>query len=91
MGSTELALILKFGVPLAVKLLSDGRDETETVEAVTGAIVNMESGDIELEETLLEADKEQTKSIIDGLFGVITGAAGALGGLLKAIIGLFGG
>lgn len=89
MGSTELALLLKYGVPLAVKLLSEGKDEEETVEAVTSAITNLESG-AEIDEVLLAADEEQTKSIIDGLFGVLTGTLGAVGGLLKAFAGLFG-
>ena len=38
MGTTELNLLLKFGVPLAVKLLADGKDETETVNTVTAAV-----------------------------------------------------
>lgn len=91
MGSTELALLLKFGVPLAVKLLKDGKEETETIEVVSAAIVNMEAGEMDVGTALLEADEEQTRNIIDGLFGVITGIADAVGGLLKAIVGLFGG
>ena len=91
MGNTELALLLKFGVPLAVKLLNDGKDEDETIEFVKTAIVNLEGGNTDLGSALVNADNEQTKNIIDGLFGVITGVGDAVGGLIKAFFRLFGG
>ena len=89
MGSVELGLLLKFGVPLAVKLLGDGKNPDETVEVVTAAIVNMEAEPPDISEALLAANKEQTKNIIDGLFNVLTEGLGAFGGLLKAFFGLF--
>ena len=91
MGTTELALLLKYGVPVAVKLLADGKEESETVDAVTSAITNMDAGVPDVGEKLLKADEEQTKNIIDGLFGMITGLGGAFGGLVKAFVGLLGG
>lgn len=92
MGTTELTLLLKYGIPLAIKLLNNGKDEEETTKAVTGAIEGMAAGEVDvgMGDALVKADKEQTKSIIDGLFGVITGTANALGGLVKALFGLFG-
>ena len=90
MGSTELNLLLKFGVPLAVRLLADGEDEKETIVTVTSAITGMASR-VDVGEALLEADEQQTKSIIDSLFGVIVGIGDAFGGLIKAIAGLLGG
>ena len=88
MGSLELSLLLKYGVPLAVKLLKDGETEDETVEVVVTAITGL-SDNIDVGEALLKADKEQAKGIIDGLFGVLTGVTDAFGNLLKAIGGLF--
>jgi len=87
MGSVETTLILKYGIPLAIKLLNSGEDEPETVETVTEVIAGMEeSGDVG--ELLVKADAEQTKGIVDALFDVITGAADAFGGLVKALVGL---
>ena len=90
MGNLELGLLLKYGVPLAVKLLRGGETEDETVEAVKAAIAGM-ANPPDVGETLLEADDEQAKGIVEGLFGVLTGVTDAFGGLLKAIGGLFGG
>lgn len=91
MGTTETALLLKYGIPLAVKLLADGKDETETTESVVKAVAGMSAGGIDIGDKLLNADKEQSDGIIEGLFGVITGAGNALGSLVKAFFGLFGG
>ena len=91
MGSTELRLLLMYGVPLAVKLLRGGKDEKETVDAVTNAIVNLDGGDIDVGKTLLAANKEESKNIIDGLFDVITGVADAFGNLIGAFARLLGG
>lgn len=99
MGSTELGLALKYGVPLVVKLLADGKKEEETVAAVADVITNMatggagDAGEIGavISNGLLGADEQQTKNIIDGLFGVLTGVMGAIGGLLHAFTRVFGG
>lgn len=88
MGTIETALLLKYAIPLAVKLLKHGKDEEETVTAVTEAIDGMAIGDVDVGDALVKANKEQTKNIIDGLFGIITGTANALGGLVKALFGL---
>ena len=92
MGTVEMALLLKYGIPLAVKLLSNGVDEKETTKAVTVAIAGIASGEVnDIGPVFEEANEEQTKNIIDGLFGVITGATNALGGLVKALFRLFDG
>ncbi len=90
MGETELALILKYGIPLAVKMLHEGRDEEETVKVVKTAITGLKAGDVDIGGALLNANEEQSKSIIDGLFGIITGVGDAFGGLIKAFFGIFG-
>ena len=87
MGSTELALILKYVVPLAIKLANDGKDETETVTEIVSVINNIDKSPDAIE-TLANADPEQTKSIIDGLFNVITGVAGAPFFLISSLVGL---
>ena len=89
MGSLELELLLKYGLPVAVKLLQDGKDTNEVVEVVTKVITGIKDKDIA--EVFVKADDKQTKGIIEGLFGIITGVGDALGGLVKAIGGLFGG
>ena len=83
-----IELALKYGLPLAIKLLNNGKDETETQAVVTAAITGITSG-TDATETLLKADDAQTASIVDGLFNVITGAAGGLFGLIGALGGLF--
>ena len=86
MGTIELGLLLKFGVPLAVKLLTAGKTETETVIEVSHAIAGMSETNVG--EVLLLADEQQSKSIIDGLFGLITGVANAFGNLINAFVGI---
>lgn len=89
MGTTELNLLLKFGVPLAVKLLADGKEEKEAIEIAKTAVAGMASGgNLDIGDVLLAADEEQTQSIIDGFFGLITGVGDAFGNLLKALGGL---
>ena len=91
MGSMELNLLLKFGVPLAVKLLVAGKDEKEVTDTVTAAVSGMAAGKVEIGKALLAADEKQTQSIIDGLLGVIVGTVDAFGGLIKAFLRLLGG
>ena len=90
MGTVELALLLKFGVPLAVKLLANGKDEEETSVVVGDAIEKM-AANKDVGPVLRTADKAQTESIINGMFSVIVGTGDAIGCLLKAILGLLGG
>lgn len=85
MGSTEFALLWKIGIPLALKLWNNGEDEKDVVKAVVAVIENPP----DITEALLKADKEQTDGIVEGLFGVLTGAVDAVGGLLGAIGKLF--
>ncbi len=87
MGTVETELILKYGIPLAFKLWNDGKDEPETVKAIVAAVAGFRESD--MTDALLKADEKQTKGIIDGLFGIITGATDAIGGLVKGIFGLF--
>jgi len=78
MGSVELALLIKYGLPLAMKLIKAGEDGTKVAEVVTNIVTV--KGDIA--ETLLTADDQQTQAIIDGLFGEV---GKSLDDLLKAI------
>ena len=82
MGSIELALLLKYGLPLAIKLLDNSKDTDETIEVVTSVIAGMYKGNVS--EALINADDEQTESIITALFDVITGVSDAVGNLIKA-------
>ena len=91
MGATELALILKFGIPLGMKLISKGAKEQEAIDAVAATIDNLEANPLSMREVLLTADEQQTDDIINHLFGVITGIGGAGGGLLRVLFSLFGG
>jgi len=91
MGNTEAQLALKFVLPVVIRMIANGKDEQETVEAAKDIIADFNKGGINFENKLLFADKEQTKSIIDGLFGLITGIPKALDGIIHALFGLFGG
>ena len=84
MGTVETALLVKYGIPLAVKLLSSGKSEADTVVAVVEAIDGLDKD--EIVNTLVDAGEENAKSIVDGLFDLITGVAG---GLAKLLGGLF--
>ncbi len=86
MGSIELALILKYGIPLAIRLLADGKDEDKALEIATSAIAGMYRGNAG--EALAGADDGQTESIISGLFDVIADVSDAMGNLIKAFGGL---
>ncbi len=85
MGSVELGLLMKYGIPVAVKLLNKGKSEKEASEAAR-AIVLLAGNDVS--NALLLADYKQTQSIIGSLYDVITDTGNALGGLLKSIGGL---
>jgi len=89
MGSTELALLLKFGIPLAIKLLAGGKDEVETVEAINNLITGIANDSVDVGDALLLANQEQTSGIIQGIYDVITGATNALSNLVKAFSNLF--
>ena len=90
MGSLEFQLLMKYGLPLAIKLLGDKHSEQEVKDAVKAVkIVADVSGD-DAKEALLKADDKQTEGIVEGIFGLLTGVGDALGNLLKAIGGLFG-
>lgn len=92
MASTELTLLmLKYGVPLAVKLLHDGFNETQAVEMATVAVENLDGGLPGIAEILLKADKEKTKNIIDDLFALIKDTGNAFVNLIGTLLGLFGG
>jgi len=94
MGSTELTLVFRYGIPLAIKLLADGKSEAEIEKAVSATITGIyvaNAGELDVVAALAEADEKQADGIVDGLFGVITGAAGAVVGLIKAFCGLLGG
>ena len=80
MTKIGLLLALKYGVPLIKKLLDDGQDESEAVVTVNEILANIPLG--APAETLLAADEETTKAIVDGMFGVITGVVDATLNLL---------
>lgn len=88
MGALELQLLLRYGVPLAVKLLAGGKSEKETVEAVQNTVSDLAKGR-DAVEALLKADDKQVEGIVEGLFGVLTGVADALGNLIKGFCDLF--
>ena len=91
MGNLELELALKYGIPLAVKLLSDGKGAKETELVVKEAVRNLVTSEVDFGKALAEASDEQADGIVEALFGLITGVAGAVGGLIKGIFGLLGG
>jgi len=88
MGTTEMGLILKYGIPLAIKLLAGGKDQEETEEAVQDAVGGIASGE-DVGGVLLSADEQQAQTIIDGMYDVITGATGALSSLIDGLAALF--
>jgi hypothetical protein len=85
MGTVEMALLIKYGIPLAIKLLSAGKDVKETKEVVNTVV----SGMNDYKGPLLAADEAQTQEVVNGLFGVITGVTDALDGLIKGLGGIF--
>jgi len=86
----ETILLLKYGVPLAFKLLGEGKSATEVKNAVEAIKIVSGVGGTDVKEALAEADEKQTNGIVEGLFGVLTGVTDAFSNLLKAIGGLFG-
>jgi type II secretory pathway component PulF len=88
MGSVEMMLLMNYGIPLAIKLLANGKDEKETAEVVTGAITGLTSG-TDVKTALVNATPEQKDAMVNALFGVITGATGAITNLISALGGLF--
>lgn len=90
MGSVELALLFKIGIPLAMKLLAAGKTEAEIIKAVRTTIASIEAGDTNIGDALANADSVQAKGIVEGLFGIITGVTDAVGDLVKAFCGLLG-
>ena len=89
MGSVEIALLIKYGVPLVIKLLSNGKEEASAIEIAEESIVNLkESGMVS---TLLHADQEQTNVIVKALYDVVTGTALSAGKLIMAFVGLLTG
>ena len=90
MGNLELQLLMKYGLPLAVKLLGEGKTTEEARIAVEAVKVVSSVAGGDAVGALLKADDKQVDGIVEGLFGVLTGVGDAVGGLLKAIGGLFG-
>jgi hypothetical protein len=88
MGSLEMMLLMKYGIPLAIKLLSEGKDDKETIDAANTAIGAITSGH-NAGDVLIGADEQQTNDIVNGLYGVLTGVTGAFGGLVKSLGNLF--
>ena len=88
MGNLELGVLLKYGIPLVVKLLAAGKKEEETVKAVTTAIVNLDGGVVEVREKLLAADDEQARGIVEGMFRVLMGVVDGVFNLAGALVGL---
>lgn len=85
MGSKETKLFMMYGLPLLIKLISNGKEIDEsvaTVTEITTSIVN--EGMPNVSEKLLNASPEQQASIVDGLFDVIVGIGEGLMGLVKA-------
>ena len=66
-----IMLILKYGVPLAIRLIKDGKDDKEATQMALEVVENLATGDIK--EKLLDADKEQTEFIINALYGALQG------------------
>ena len=93
MGSTELALIVKFGLPIAARIF-DNDSKILPIDAAEQAIAEVEALRKNLknaDEILLAADEAQTQGIIDGLFSFATGVVGAPVALIATFLGLFGG
>ena len=86
MTKIGLLLALKYGVPLLVKLLGNGQDESEAVVTVEEILTHM-SLDTPVD-LLLAADEDTTNAIIDGMFGVLTGTVDATLGFLGAMTDL---
>ena len=83
MDPATLALILKFGIPLAFRLLNDGKDNQEAIETAQETVEALATGDVV--ESLIAADEEQTEFIVNCLHGALSGVAEALGELLGNI------
>ena len=87
MGSIELTLLLRYGVPLAIKLIANGKTKNDAVVTAGDAAIGL-AADIDLAAKLVDAKPKQVKSIVDGLFDVITGASDAFSHLVVALVGL---
>ena len=87
MGSMEMMLLMEYGIPLAIKLLSKGNDEQATAEAVQNTIVALKNPDVV--EALNKATPETKADIINRLASVFTGAENAVSGIVAALGGLF--
>ena len=57
-GETETQLLLRYAIPLAVKLLKNGSNEGKTVEVVNKAIIAVRAGDVDMGEKLANATEE---------------------------------
>lgn len=80
-------LLFKYGIPLAVKLLSDGKDEKETTEIIEEVVYSLQSPDIV--DYLLDADEEQTNRIVQGLYDVATGVGNSVQSLVDSLARIF--
>lgn len=84
MGTIETQLMLKYGVPLAIKLLANGRvDAANEAQAI---IENLDSEGVG--EALIHADSVQAESIVEGLFQTVIGKG--IGDLVSVLAGLLG-
>ena len=79
MSPLILGLTLKYGVPLAIRLIDEGKakDEQEAIETAQGIIADLAFSD-SITEQLVSADKEQTEFIVACLYGALTEAIGAI-------------
>ena len=87
MGTGELGLLLKFGIPLAESLLLNHEEKAETLAAVVEAVNNL-SNSVAMGEALLDANEKETENIIKGLFDVLVGAGNAVNTLAGILINL---
>ncbi len=86
MGTVETALLLKYGLPLAVRLIANGVAKDDAIEATTDMVeaINAEE---DVAQYLLKADAKATAIIVDGFYDTLTGVAESLKKLLDLLLG----
>ena len=83
MSPLILGLTLKYGVPLAIRLIDEGKakDEQEAIETAQGIIADLAFSD-SITERLVSADKEQTEFIVACLYDALTESIDAIQDLI---------
>jgi len=87
MGITETQLLIKYGIPLAVKLLDKDQDPSEVAHDVASAIDSI-AITRDITQKIANAPDDKAANIVEMLFKVLTGGLDAVGGLFKAVFGV---